>query len=157
MLARLVPQSLPIAATPAMDLRVLAFTLVLTAATGIAFGVVPALRACGQAGASGLQEGSRAGVGGRRERVRSVLVMAEVTTSVVLLVCCGLLLRALWRVQTVDPGFRADGVLTLRTALPLPRYESTAVRAALLRRRCSPRSARCPACPAPPTSATCRW
>jgi predicted permease len=55
-------------------------------------------------------------------------VVAEVAASVVLLVCCGLLLRALWRVETVDPGFRADGVLTLRTALPLPRYAPTASR-----------------------------
>jgi predicted permease len=128
-LARLVPQSLPIAETPPVDLRVLAFALVLTAATGIAFGVMPALRTVGQAGVSGLQEGPRAGVGGRRERARSVLVVAEVTASVVLLVGCGLLLRALWRVQTVDPGFSADGVLTLRTALPQPRYASTAARA----------------------------
>ena len=128
-LARLVPHSLPIVEAPAMDLRILAFALVLTAATGIAFGVLPASRACGHAGVSGLQEGSRAGVGGRRERARSALVVAEVTASVVLLVCCGLLLRALWRVQTVDPGFRADGVLTLRTALPLPRYTRTATRA----------------------------
>src|SRR5438093_6047390 len=111
-----------------MDLRVLAFALVLTAGTGIAFGVLPASRA-GHAGVSGLQEGSRAGVGGRRERARSTLVVAEVTASVVLLVCCGLLLRALWRVQTVDPGFRADGVLTLRTALPQPRYARPATRA----------------------------
>jgi predicted permease len=128
-LARLVPQSLPIAEAPAMDFRILAVALVLTFATGIAFGMLPALRACGQAGASGLQEGSRAGVGGRRERTRSALVVAEVTASVVLLVACGLLLRALWRVQAVDPGFRGEGVLTLRTALPLPRYERTATRA----------------------------
>jgi predicted permease len=124
-LARLVPQSLPIAEMPSMDFRVLGFALVLTAATGVAFGVLPALRACGPDGGSGLQEGARAGVGGRRERLRSLLVMAEVTASVVLLVCCGLLLRALWRVGSVDPGFRADGVLTLRTALPWPRYAST--------------------------------
>jgi predicted permease len=127
-LARLVPQSLPIAQAPVLDLRVLAFALGLTALTGIAFGVWPALRACGQAGVSGLQEGSRAGVGGRRERTRSALVVAEVTASVVLLVGCGLLLRALGRVQLVDPGLRAEGVLTLRTALPQPRYASTAVR-----------------------------
>jgi predicted permease len=127
-LARLVPQSLPIAETPPVDFRVLAFALALTAATGIAFGVLPASRA-GRAGVSGLQEGARAGVGGRRERSRSALVVAEVMASVVLLVCCGLLLRALWRVQAVDPGFRADGVLTLRTALPLPRYAPTAARA----------------------------
>jgi len=128
-LARLVPQSLPIAQAPAPDLRILAFALALTAVTGIAFGVFPALRACSQAGVSGLQEGSRAGVGGRRERTRAALVVAEVTASVVLLVCCGLLLRALGRVQLVDPGMSADGVLTLRTALPQPRYANTAVRA----------------------------
>jgi len=133
-LARLVPQALPIPEMPSMDFRILAFALVLTAATGIAFGVFPALRACGHAGAKGLQEGSRAGVGGRRERTRSALVVAEVTASVVLLVSCGLLLRALWRVQTVDPGFRADGVLTLRTALPQPRYAATATRARLYAR-----------------------
>jgi putative ABC transport system permease protein len=128
-LARLVPQALPIAEVPPVDFRVLAFALGLTVATGVAFGVVPALRACGRADASGLQEGSRAGIGGRRERVRSALVVAEVTACVVLLVSCGLLLRALWRVQAVDPGFRAEGVLTLRTALPLPRYEATTSRA----------------------------
>jgi putative ABC transport system permease protein len=127
-LVRLVPQSLPIAETPALDLRVLAFSLILTAATGIAFGIVPAVRACGEAGVSGLQEGGRGGVGGRRERARSLLVMAEMTVSVVLLVCCGLLLRALWRVHGVDPGFRGEGVLTVTTALPLPRYEATAIR-----------------------------
>jgi predicted permease len=128
-LARLVPNALPIAEAPPMDLRILAFALVLTAATGIAFGVLPALRACGRAGVSGLQEGSRAVVGGRRERARGALVVAEVAASVVLLVGCGLLLRALWRVQNVDPGFRTAGVLTLRTALPLPRYGPTASRA----------------------------
>jgi len=127
-LARLVPQSLPIAQAPSLDLRILAFALALTALTGIAFGVLPALRACGHAGVSGLQEGARAGVGGRRERTRSALVVAEVMASVVLLVCCGLLLRALGRVQLVDPGMTADGVLTLRTALPLPRYENTSTR-----------------------------
>ena len=39
------------------------------------------------------------------------------------------LLRALWRVEGVDPGFRAEGVVTVRTALPLPRYSATATRA----------------------------
>jgi predicted permease len=127
-LARLVPNSLPIAETPAMDLRFVACALALTTAAGIGFGVLPAFRAGGQAGVGGLQEGGRGGVGGRREHVRSALVVAEVTASVVLLVCCGLLLRALWRVQGVDPGFRTDGVLTVRTALPLPRYGRVAAR-----------------------------
>ena len=46
----------------------------------------------------------------------------------VLLVTSGLLVRALWRLQNVDPGFRTAGVLTLRTALPMPKYAKTADR-----------------------------
>jgi predicted permease len=125
LLARLVPNSLPIAETPTVDLRVLLFAALTTCLTGIGFGVVPALRACRDPDASGLREGSRAGVGGHKERLRSVLVVAEVTVSVVLLVSSGLLIRALWRLQGVDPGFRAEGVLTLRTSLPTPKYEKT--------------------------------
>jgi predicted permease len=127
-LARLVPNSLPVAERPPMDLRVLAFALVATVATGIAFGVLPAWRAWATVDAAGLREGARSGVGGRRARARSGLIVAEVTASVVLLFCCGLLLRALWRVESVDPGFRADGVVTVRTALPQPKYGSTASR-----------------------------
>lgn len=129
LVARLVPNSLPIAETPALDLRVLLFAALATAITGVGFGVVPALRACRDPDASGLREGTRGGVGGRREKLRSALVVAEVTVSVVLLVSSGLLIRALWRLQHVDPGFRTDGVLTLRTALPWPKYEKTARRA----------------------------
>jgi len=126
LLARLVPNTLPIAQAPDLDLRVFLFAGALTVLTGIAFGIVPALRA-GNADLSGLREGARAG-GGRRERLRSALVIAEVAASVVLLVSAGLLMRALWRIQAIDPGFRGDGVLTLRTALPMPKYEATARR-----------------------------
>ena len=128
-LARLVPTALPMAEIPPMDLRVLAFALIVTAATGVAFGVMPALRAWRNVDTAGLREGARGGVGGTRARGRSVLIVAEVTATVVLLFSCGLLLRALWRVENVDPGFAADGVVTLRTALPLPRYAPTAARA----------------------------
>jgi predicted permease len=128
LLARLVPDSLPIAETPAVDLRVLIFAVLVTGLAGLGFGVVPALRACGSAGSDGLREGSRAGVGGRRERLRSALVIAQVTASVVLLVSSGLLIRALWRLQAIDPGFRAENILTLRTSLPMPKYETTARR-----------------------------
>jgi predicted permease len=126
LLVRLVPNSLPIAAAPAIDLRVLGFALALTVATGIAFAVVPALRACGHGDFSALREGARAG--GGRHRLRAALVAVEVAGCVVLLVVSGLLLRAMWRIQSVDPGFRAEGVLTLRTALPMPKYTSTAAR-----------------------------
>jgi len=128
LLGRLVPGSLPIAQTPSVDVRVLIFAALLTGLTGLGFGVVPALRASGNADLGGLREGARAG-GGRKERLRSALVIAEVTASVVLLVSAGLLMRALWRIEATDPGFRPGGVLTLCTALPMPRYEATARRA----------------------------
>ncbi|MGA2741625.1 MAG: ABC transporter permease [Bryobacteraceae bacterium] len=128
LLARLVPASLPIAQSPSIDLRVLIFAGLISGLTGIGFGVFPALRASRQSDLSALREGTRAG-GGRRERLRSVLVVAEVMASVVLLVSAGLLVRALWRIEATDPGFRTDGMLTLRTALPMPKYDQTARRA----------------------------
>jgi putative ABC transport system permease protein len=132
LLTRLVPNALPIAGSPSIDPRVLAFAGVLTAATGIAFGVLPAWRSAGQLDLSGLGHGARVG-GGRRERARSALVIAEVTASVVLLISTGLLMRALLRLQSIDTGFNTENVLTLRTALPTPRYKKTAARAAFYR------------------------
>jgi len=126
LLTKLVPGSLPIAQTPTLDLRVVGFAALLTAITGVGFGVAPALRVC-QAGFDALREGARSG-GGRKERLRAALVIAEVTVSVVLLVSAGLLMRAMWKVQGTDPGFRPDGLLTLRTALPMPKYAVTARR-----------------------------
>jgi putative ABC transport system permease protein len=125
---RLVPNSLPIAEIPPLDLRILAFAALMTLVTAVGFGLVPALRVFRDTDPSGLREGSRSGIG-RKERLRSALVVAEVTVCMVLLISSGLLIRALLRVQAVDPGFRSEGVLTLRTWLPLPKYEETARRA----------------------------
>jgi putative ABC transport system permease protein len=124
LLAQLVPTALPIGEVPSVDLRVLAFAAVLIAITGLGFGVAPALRA-GKSGAlEALREGARTG-GGRRQRMRSILVILEVTGSIVLLISSGLLMRAVWRIQAIDPGFRAEGVTALRTALPMPKYSAT--------------------------------
>jgi predicted permease len=127
LLSRLVPNSLPLAETPTVDLRVLLVAGLVTALTGIAFGVFPALRASGKGDLGALRDGSRSG-GGRRSRVRSALVVMEVMASVVLLVSSGLLLRALSKVEATDPGFRTEGVLTMRTALPVPKYAANAPR-----------------------------
>lgn len=127
LLSRLVPNSLPLADTPSVDLRVLMVAALVSALTGIGFGVFPALRASGKGDLSALREGSRSG-GGRRARVRSALVVVEVMASVVLLVSSGLLFRALVRVESTDPGFRTEGVATMRTALPKPQYDSNTVR-----------------------------
>jgi predicted permease len=129
LLAQLVPAGLPIASTPTVDLRVLAVAAALTVVTGIIFGMAPVLRAGGSPDLDGLREGARSG-GGQKERVRSALVIAEITASVVLLVSAGLLIRALLTVQGVDPGFRSEGVLTLRTELPLPDYRRVVTREA---------------------------
>lgn len=128
LLSQLAPANLPIADMAPIDLRVLGFAGLITALTGIGFGVLPALRVSGDRNLAGLREGARGGVGGPR-RLRSALVLAEVAVSVVLLVSSGLLIRALWRVQQVDPGFKAADVLTLRTSLPMNRYGIVATRA----------------------------
>jgi putative ABC transport system permease protein len=127
LLSRLVPQSLPIQEVPPLDVRMLLLALGLTVITVTAFGVAPAIRVCRNAGFSGLREGVRTG-GAGHHRSRSALVIAEVLVSVVLLILSGLLIRALWKVQAIDPGFRTDGVLTMRTALPSPKYDKTSVR-----------------------------
>ena len=129
----LVPPTLPVASQPGLDLRVLAFAALFTGLTGLGFGLLPALRAGGRTGFAALREGSRAG-SGHKQRVRGLLVTVEVTMSVILLVTTGLLLRAVWRVQAVDPGFVTSNVLTLKTALPRPKYEATVRRADFYRK-----------------------
>ncbi len=119
LLAQLVPTTLPIQEVPTIDLRVLVFAAVLIGITGLGFGVVPALRKQ---------------VIGRRQRLRGALVVLEVTGCVVLLISSGLLMRAIWRIQAVESGFRSEGVTTMRTALPLPKYAAVAARAAFYKR-----------------------
>jgi predicted permease len=127
LLARLVPNALPVQQVPPVDIEMLLFALSLTLVTVVGFGVAPALRACRTAGLSGLKVGVRTG-GTGNHRARSALVAAEVGASVVLLVLSGLLVRALWKVQSTDPGFRTSNILSLRTALAFPKYNKTSTR-----------------------------
>jgi putative ABC transport system permease protein len=122
---RLVPTTLPITENPTLDGRVLALCVLVTMATGLLFGVLPSMKLAASASLEGLKEGVRTGPSRSTERLRSLLVVAEVGASMVLVVCTGLLLQALWRVQGVHPGFDAQGVLTLRTSLPMPKYAAT--------------------------------
>jgi putative ABC transport system permease protein len=125
LLAHLVPSELPIVVHAGLDSRLIGFALLVTVVTGVAFGVVPAMRASGRR-LEGLRE--RGPLGGAHSALRSLLVSAQVAACLVLLVACGLLLRALLRVQAVDPGFRGDGVLAVQTPLPPQRYLTTAAR-----------------------------
>ena len=126
LLARLVPDALPVADLPGADLRVLAFATLLTLLTSIAFGVGPALRSYGQLDVNALR--SRSANDSRTSRARAAFVVAQVCGTVTLLVCTGLLLEAMQRVESVDPGFRSERVLTLRTELSFPKYGSIEAR-----------------------------
>jgi predicted permease len=132
LLTRLVPNTLPIGAAPSIEPRVLMFAALLTALAGLGFGVVPVWRTSGKVELGDLSATSRAG-GGQKARARSALVIAEVMMSVVLLISAGLLLRAVMSIQGVDVGFRADQVLTLRTALPEATYPTIARRSEFYR------------------------
>jgi predicted permease len=125
LVSRLVPNVLPIAETPGVDFRMLAFAALATLVTAVVFGLLPALRVCRSADAAALRDATRTTGSRQGARWRAALVVAEITASVVLLVSAGLLIQALWKVQQVDPGFTAEGVLTVRTTLPLPKYEAT--------------------------------
>ena len=133
LLNRLVPPTLPLASTPVVDVRVLLFAIALSGVTGLLFGLAPVLRVGGEADLGGLREGAPA-AGGRRERLRSALVVAEIVASVVLLASAGLLMRALWTIQSRDPGFRSEGVLSMGLSLPTPAYGGVAAREAFYRR-----------------------
>ena len=100
-----------------LDLSIVAFALVVALATGIAFGLVPALISTTSA-SDALREGGRH-VGGRRlHRVLNALVVAEVAMSLVLLVGAGLLMRSFVNQRSIDTGYRSDGVLTARVRFP---------------------------------------
>lgn len=128
LLSALVPNTLAIGTRPSVDMRVFAFAAIFAALTGIGFGLIPALKVGGQKAFLALREGTRGSAS--RQRVRTVLVAIEVAVSVVLLIGSGLLIRAIWRVQAIAPGFATENVLTVRTQVPLPRYEDRARRTA---------------------------
>jgi putative ABC transport system permease protein len=105
-----------------LDFTVVTFTMIVALATGIVFGVVPAFVSTSHA-RDALRDAGRHGGGRRLHRVLRGLVVAEVALSLVLLAGAGLLLRSFVKLQNVDPGFRADGVLTANVQLPVTRYE----------------------------------
>lgn len=106
-----------------VDWRVLAFTVLVSVGTGILFGLIPALHAAGADLSSALKESSgRSGTGFRQNRTRSVLVVSEVALALVLLVGAALLVRTAVALRTVDPGFDAKNVLTMRMSMSGTRY-----------------------------------
>jgi putative ABC transport system permease protein len=134
LLVRLIPTALPIAEVPPLDVRMLALTLLLTIGTGLAFGLLPALRVCRRTDGAALKDGARGGTSRGTERLRTALVVAEIVAAMVLVVTVGLLTQALLKVQDVHPGFVAEQVVTMRTTLPRPKYVQAATRAPFYQR-----------------------
>jgi predicted permease len=96
-----------------VDPTVVAFSLALALATGLAFGLLPALRASDLCLSSALSEGGSGGGERLRNRAGAALVVAETAMAVVLLVGAVLLVRSFWLLVQEDPGFRSEGVLAL--------------------------------------------
>ena len=122
LLTTLAATSFPRVVEAHMDLRVLAFTLLISLATGLLFGLAPAFSSR-HVTHDALKEGGRGGTAGAgSQRLRGTLVVAEVALSLTLLVGAGLLIRSFLRLQDVDTGFRPEGVLTMRISLPSEKY-----------------------------------
>jgi putative ABC transport system permease protein len=112
MLAAFAARFTPRVIDPSIDLTVLLFTLALSIATGLGFGIIPALSVRPALTAALKEGGAQSGDGVKGRRVRSTLVVAQVTVCFALLVGAGLFLDSLRRLSAVDLGFRADRVLT---------------------------------------------
>ena len=116
-------QQLPDLGNVSLDGRVLLFTLAASIATGLLAGLVPAWRQTRTESADALRGLGRTTTDAAGERrTRGVLVVAEVALSIVLLIGAGLLIRSLWLLSRVDPGFDARNVVTLTTFLAKPKY-----------------------------------
>lgn len=101
-----------------IDRAVLAFSALLSLATGLLFGAVPALQVARAAPASNLRAGGRGTTGAAGSRVRKALLAFELALASALLVVAGLLIRSLNQLDAVDPGFRPDHLLTFELSVP---------------------------------------
>jgi len=123
LLLRLAPQGLPRIQDVTIDGRALGFTLLITLLTGVIFGLVPALQASRPDLNETLKDGGRGGTGGvHRQRIRNLLVIAEVALALVLLVGAGLMMKSFARLQQVDPGFDPKNALVAAIDLPGSKY-----------------------------------
>src|SRR5262249_50698509 len=126
------PEELPRASEIGVDWKVFAFTAAITLLCGILFGLAPALRVSRPDLRESLKEGGR-GTVGAKQRLREVLVVAEMAMALVLLIAAGLMIRSLSSLWRVNPGFDAHGVLTFNVSLPPTMRDASpdAIRAAL--------------------------
>ena len=129
-LTALIPGNLTTASL-VLDGRLLLFALALGVVTTLLFGAVPARQAWRLGVAEALQSGgARSGEHRSTNRMRNWLVVSQTAFTFVLLVAGGLMLRTFAELRAIDPGFRGDNVLTMRTVLPVTKYRGVALRGA---------------------------
>ena len=116
------PADIPRMSDVAINGRVLAATMAVSMAVGVVFGFVPMSQVFKLDVGAAIQRDGNASGGRTRRRFRQGLVVTELAMSVMLVVCAGLLVRSLWSVLRVDPGFMAQGVLKAQYQLPVSRY-----------------------------------
>jgi len=110
----------------AADWRVVAFTLLVSLATGLLFGIIPAFSSARVDLSVAIREsGGRSGTGMRQNKTRATLVVCETALALVLLIGAALLIRTFLALRTVDPGFDTHGILTLDTSLAGSRFGNT--------------------------------
>jgi putative ABC transport system permease protein len=119
------PEGVPRLDTVSIDGTTLAFTLGISILTGLLFGLIPAMQASGGEGQMALHTSARVSDEGfTRPGLRRTLVVVELALSLVLLTGAGLLIRSFSKLQSVDPGFSFDRLLTLSFQLPIAHYEA---------------------------------
>ncbi len=109
-----------------LDWRVVAFTTIVSAGTGILFGLIPALHGSRTDVSATLKNsGARSGAGVRQNKTRALLVVSEVALAVILLVGSALLIRTSIALRAVDPGFDVQNVLTMKMSLTGPQFSKS--------------------------------
>jgi putative ABC transport system permease protein len=113
----------PQLADVSIDIRVLVFTLAISVFSGILFGLTPSLKLSRPDLNSMLRDEGRGTAGSKHgDRVRSILVVAQIALSMILLIGSALLIRSFVRLRNADPGFKPEGALTMQTYLPPGRF-----------------------------------
>jgi putative ABC transport system permease protein len=115
------PTDLPRISELAVDLRVLAFTALISLATGILFGLAPLFQTRRENANEALKQNARL-AGSVQSRLRNGLVVAQIAIALVLLTGAALTAKSFWNLVQVSPGFRTEHVLTARVSLPASRY-----------------------------------
>ncbi|MFY9556990.1 MAG: ABC transporter permease [Blastocatellia bacterium] len=126
------PQDIPRLDEISLDGRVLAFSFLVAVATGLVFGLAPALQISKPELHDSLKEGARGSSAGR-PRLRNALVVSEIAIALVLLVGAGLMIKSFQQLLKLDMGFQTEKTLTMRLSLPSTKYKEDAMIAGFYR------------------------